>query len=151
MMWLDYVSFISAIVSVAGFILTLWQVWGIKKKISDAAEDARKRLREVLDLSQISKTIKLIEQIQANANSRKWDLAMSQMQELHSVLIQISSKEDLRKFVRDDFDTGLMTMPSNMNKINELCKGTRNDDLRTLFLDLQKIKDNLLIIDAHLK
>lgn len=151
MTWIDYVSLISAIVSVAGFALTLWQLCGLKKKITTAADDAKKRYREVLDLSQISKTIKLIEQIQTNANNRKWDLILSQMQELHSVLIQISSKEDLRKFVRDDFDLCLMTMPSNMNKINELCKGTINDDLRTLFLDLQNIKDNLLLIDANLK
>lgn len=151
MTWIDYVSLISAIISDVGFALTIWQLCGLKKKIKTAADDAKKRYREALDLSQISKTIKLIEQIQTNANNHKWDLTLSQMQELQGVLIQISAEEDLQKFVRDDFDVCLMTMPSNMDKINELCKGAVNDDLRTLFLDLQNIKDNLLLIDANLK
>lgn len=150
-MWRDIVNIIGLLGTFIGLGFTLWQVWGVKRQVQEAADAAELRVREVMDLSIISKNIKVIESIQNHVRNKKWDLALVQMQELQTVLLAISEDKRLIRFARENFKDCLMTMPSNMSILNELCQNESNDDLRSFFSDMQNIRDNLTIIETHLK
>lgn len=150
-MWRDVVNIIGLIGTFTGLGFTLWQVWGVKRQVQEAANAAELRVRNVMDLSIISKSIKVIESIQNHVRNKKWDLALVQMQELQTVLLSISEDKRLLQFARKNFNDCLMTMPSNMSILNELCQDKGNDDLRSFFSDMQDIRDNLTVIETHLK
>lgn len=150
--WLNVFSLIGSIVSILGFGITVYQIIGLKKVIADAEKQARMHLQGVIDLSLVSNRILLVDLIIKNLQGQEWALAHSRLQDLHSTILAINEKESLMSYRRRDFYKCILSLPQDLVILAELSSDSNKIiDLRALFEDLQIVRDNLTIIETHLK
>lgn len=99
MTWFNVVSIIASIVTIVGFTLTLYQVWGVKKKVNGAVLDTKQHLQTIDALQIANKAEKQIPHILTSLASEEWMLAGYLVEQLYSDLLElgniIGKKEEL--------------------------------------------------------
>ena len=91
---IDWISIISAIITLIGLILTVCQLMlisNVKKQVEDARKDTKERMDGILNISTLSSVISKIEHLQTHITSKNWEVSLLFMQEIHKCIIDIST------------------------------------------------------------
>ena len=72
---IDWISIISALITLIGLILTVCQLMlisNVKKQVEDARKDTKERMDGILNISTLSSVIGKIEHLQTFLTSKNW-------------------------------------------------------------------------------
>lgn len=87
----EIVSVVGSVASLFGLIIAILQISSLKKiaeETNRAVEETKAELIQSISISDVSKAIKLIEQIQMYAGNKKFEAAHLRLQDLRILLIQ---------------------------------------------------------------
>ena len=87
---IDWISIISAGITIIGFALTVWQlclISNVKKQVKDARNDTKEKMDGILNISTLSSIIIKIEHLQTHLTSKNWEVSLLFMQEIHKCII----------------------------------------------------------------
>lgn len=149
---IDWISGISAVVSLIGFFFTLWQVWGVKKQIRQASEQTKTKMQQALNLTLVADMGRTAELLMNALANKKWDRALSFMTEINKALIEISTYDEVEAITRSSFKTAIQRLPTDLCQLRLIaCEEEQNTDIRFVIKNLQTIQDNLKLIEIYLK
>lgn len=153
--FIDWVSIISACITLIGFVLTVWQLYlisNVKKQVKDARNETKERMDGILNISTLSGVIGKIEHLQTFLTNKNWEVSLLFMQEIHKCIIDISTNPITEKATRDDFSDAKKRLVSDLDTIRSIVSGDEtNTDMRFIQNNLQTIIDNLQLIVINLK
>lgn len=153
--FIDWVSIISACITLIGFVLTVWQLYlisNVKKQVKDARNETKERMDGILNISTLSGVIGKIEHLQTFLTNKNWEVSLLFMQEIHKCIIDISTNPITEKATRDDFSDAKKRLVSDLDTIRSIVSGDEtNTDMRFIQNNLQTIIDNLQLIVITLK
>lgn len=152
---IDWISIISALITLIGLILTVCQLMlisNVKKQVEDARKDTRERMDGILNISTLSSVISKIEHLQTHITSKNWEVSLLFMQEIHKCIIDISTNPIAEEVTRNDFSEAKQRLVSDLDTIRSIVSGDEtNTDMRFIQNNLQTIIDNLQLIVINLK
>lgn len=152
---IDWISIISAIITLIGLILTVCQLMlisNVKKQVEDARKDTKERMDGILNISTLSSVISKIEHLQTHITSKNWEVSLLFMQEIHKCIIDISTNPIAEEVTRNDFSEAKQRLVSDLDTIRSIVSGDEtNTDMRFIQNNLQTIIDNLQLIVINLK
>lgn len=152
---IDWISIISALITLIGLILTVYQLMlisNVKKQVEDARKDTKERMDGILNISTLSGVIGKIEHLQTFLTNKNWEVSLLFMQEIHKCIIDISTNPITEKATRDDFSDAKKRLVSDLDTIRSIVSGDEtNTDMRFIQNNLQTIIDNLQLIVINLK
>lgn len=152
---IDWISIISAGITIIGFALTVWQlclISNVKKQVKDARNDTKERMDGILNISTLSSIIIKIEHLQTHLTSKNWEVSLLFMQEIHKCIINISTNPIAEEVTRDDFTEARQRLVSDLDTLRAIVSGDEaNTDMRFIQKNLQTIIDNLQLIVITLK
>lgn len=152
---IDWISIISALITLIGLILTVCQLMlisNVKKQVEDARKDTKERMDGILNISTLSSVISKIEHLQTHITSKNWEVSLLFMQEIHKCIIDISTNPIAEEVTRNDFSEAKQRLVSDLDTIRSIVSGDEtNTDMRFIQNNLQTIIDNLQLIVINLK
>lgn len=152
---IDWISIISALITLIGLILTVCQLMlisNVKKQVEDARKDTKERMDGILNISTLSGVIGKIEHLQTFLTNKNWEVSLLFMQEIHKCIIDISTNPIAEEVTRNDFSEAKQRLVSDLDTIRSIVSGDEtNTDMRFIQNNLQTIIDNLQLIVITLK
>ena len=152
---IDWISIISALITLIGLILTVCQLMlisNVKKQVEDARKDTKERMDGIMNISTLSSVISKIEHLQTFLTNKNWEVSLLFMQEIHKCIIDISTNPIAEEVTRNDFSEAKQRLVSDLDTIRSIVSGDEtNTDMRFIQNNLQTIIDNLQLIVINLK
>ena len=152
---IDWISIISALITLIGLILTVCQLMlisNVKKQVEDARKDTKERMDGIMNISTLSSVISKIEHLQIFLTNKNWEVSLLFMQEIHKCIIDISTNPIAEEVTRNDFSEAKQRLVSDLDTIRSIVSGDEtNTDMRFIQNNLQTIIDNLQLIVINLK
>lgn len=150
--WVDIVSIGGSIITVIGFLITIWQLWNVKKLTKAAANSARQKIKNALTIEEITSTRHNLINTCIYLRNEKFELAWVSMHDIQKTLLNISKDSSYKTIVRENFDKKLNAFNSDIsllgNKVN-----MPDEDIRisNIVENLEKIIENISLIINYLK
>lgn len=142
---------IASILTIIGFIITVWQLISFKKKLDRNAREVKDTQRNLIHLASVSDAIRLVELIQEHIMASELRLALYRSQELNKVLNDINDEEVVRKNVRDNYNKTRVSFSERLSALQQSILYKEYYDPKHMLDTLQNISDNLQIVQKQLK
>jgi hypothetical protein len=153
---LNFVSLLCNFLSIYGLILAYYQILSLKElsiKTQTAVEISSQQLQKVLSVSELSKSKKLVEEIQQYLHNNDLRGALIRLTDLKEILIQTKYNRDLSKFtLLKTYKTIITNTAIDINSINiSLIRNTGNVDKELIISNLEITKSRLIEFENELK
>ncbi|HWZ22024.1 MAG TPA: hypothetical protein VNW06_05185 [Cytophagaceae bacterium] len=154
---LVYISLFGSFLSLFGLILAYYQILSLKQlsiKTEKAVTISNQRLQKVLSISELSKSKKLVEEIQHFLHSDNFSGALIRLTDLKETLIQTKYNESLEKFtLLKAYKTILTNTAIDINSINSsiIKKSCDKIDKALIINNLEITKSKLIEFENELK
>lgn len=149
-------SIVGTLASVFGILIVFLQIL-VLNSLSQSTKSATEKLKNDIYLfliaSDISKTIKIVQEIQSYNRIRKFELAIMRMQELKHDLMKIKNNEMIKDFVKSETISDFVSALSiDINGI-EKCLNSKSISINSSKLNgsLELIGNELIDLDTKLK
>lgn len=154
-----WASDIGCIVTVLGFIITIYQIFRIKSTtsaIQTEVETTQSKIQKVLAISDLSKSSETIKIIYSYLNSGNYELAHTKMMEINDLIIEIKEVPALKgigDFTRlEDYGKYLAKdLKDLQEKIIVEHAEVGKDTIKVILSNLRAISDLFAKINAQLK
>jgi hypothetical protein len=142
--------------SVYGIIVAYVQILSVKETTENTeqrVEDANKRVMKMLSISDISKAIKTVHEIQNYLISNKDESSIIRLKDLKSILIQLKYNSEIGELTdSNDFTDSLATISIHMENLNYNLIGTKTGlNKGKIISDLEIIENQLNEFEGLLK
>ncbi|MEC7770838.1 MAG: hypothetical protein VX798_06620 [Bacteroidota bacterium] len=142
--------------SIFGIIIAYIQILTVKRTTEltkEKVEESNKRIAKTLSVSDLSKAIKLVHEIQNYLVAGKVESAIIRLKDLKSILIYLKYNDDLSKLTSTEIYTeSLSNVSINMSNLTkELIGQKKGIDKSKIIEDLETIEDQLGEFEGHLK
>lgn len=109
--------------SLYGLLIAYLQIKSIKetsKETQKAVNESTIRINQVLSISELSKSNKIIQEIQTSLQNDKLELALIRMKDLKSILIQIKYNEDLLEYTNAQlYNQNITELGGDINNLHD--------------------------------
>jgi translation initiation factor 2 beta subunit (eIF-2beta)/eIF-5 len=142
------------VASFFGFLIVMVQLQYVKRvseETKHAVEDTQKSLMSAISIADISKTIKLIEQVQIYVGQDKYELAWVRLKDVRFYFTQLSSHPE---FSKENTSSGEKTSQSigvHLNNLHTAYSQSKKFDPSKLNITLEKMLNVLLKVEHNLK
>jgi hypothetical protein len=150
------VSAAGSLASFVGLTVVALQLAAVRKAslaAASAAGETRESLTKLLALADVSKTIKLVEQIQNDVGAKKYEIARIRMQDVRANMVQFQPRavslgaEDVAAFERCLINVGLDLA----NLYDAAFETGKPINASTLSRNLEEVVAVLLRVERHIK
>ena len=145
---INYITFSGTYSSLFGIMLAYTQIISVKEtteNTKEKVEESNKRTIKILSVSELSKAIKLVHEIQNYLFADKSESAIIRLKDLKSILIQIKFNTELEKLTKTEtYKESLADISINMTNLTQHLIGSKSGINKT------KIISDLEIIENHL-
>jgi len=153
---INYFSIMGTYSSVYGIIVAYVQILSVKETTENTeqrVEDANKRVMKMLSISDISKAIKTVHEIQNYLISNKDESSIIRLKDLKSILIQLKYNSEIGELTdSNDFTDSLATISIHMENLNYNLIGTKTGlNKGKIISDLEIIENQLNEFEGLLK
>lgn len=152
---INNISVFGTILSLVGFTFSILQMYSIKeinKKTQSEVNKSITKINNILSVSELSKAIKIIQEIQQYLHSDKKELSLIRMKDLKQILIQIQSNEKLKIENNDDFNQYMTDLSIDINNISDnLLNDKKRVDLSKIISNLEEVSTILSKFENNLK
>lgn len=145
---INIVSIIGTCFSLTGLIIAIKQISALNK-ITDATKKAvdsnTLRINQVLSISEVSRAVKLVEQIQEFIRNSMYEKAHLRMQDLKYIIIKTEAMDELKKIISEKpVRKYLLTLSSDINSVSEYIV---NKDLK---INFKVLNSNMEALSTYL-
>ena len=127
--------------SLYGILIAYLQIQSIREtseKTKEAVEQSSSRINQILSVSDLSKSNKVIQEIQIFLQNDKLELALIRMKDLKSILIQVKFNDDLSEYTEDHlYNQNITDLGADINNLYDQITGIKKG------LNFSKINQNL--------
>lgn len=153
---INYLAYFGTFTTIYGLLITYAQIVGIREQsiLTDLkVEESLNRTHKILSISKLSKSIKLVQEIQGYLRHSKLESAVIRLKDLKNILIQLKYNNGIDEFINSDQHKDCLTNISvNTNNINQQLAGTKTGiNVRKIISDLEIAENHLVEIEGHLK
>lgn len=153
---INYISIFGTFTSIYGLIVAYLQILSVKKTselMKNEVEKANKNTIKIISISDLSKAIKLVQEIQQYLLSDKTESAVIRLKDLKSILINLKYNDQLKFFTdKKDYKDSLGNISINITNLNnELLKIKSEISKSKIISDLEKVESQLGEFEGHLK
>ena len=153
---INVTALVGSIASAFGLLIAVLQILSLKKiteATQEAVQETKDKLRRVISLSDVSRAIKLIEEIQNYASEEKYQLARLRLQDLRSLLLQFSGNADFGEIVEPElYERFLEDVNLSVVNLYDIMVGRKKRfDHSKLNQTLEKIVTILIQLENKLK
>lgn len=153
---INYFSIMGTYSSVYGIIVAYVQILSVKETTENTrqrVEDANKRVMKMLSVSDISKAIKTVHEIQNYLLSNKDESSIIRLKDLKSILIQLKYNSEIGELAdSNDFTDSLATISIHMENLNHNLIGSKTGlNKGKIISDLEIIENQLNEFEGLLK
>jgi|SRR5690606_9473447 len=153
---INYFSIMGTYSSVYGIIVAYVQILSVKETTENTkqkVEDANKRVMKMLSVSDISKAIKTVHEIQNYLLSNKDESSIIRLKDLKSILIQLKYNSEIGELAdSNDFTDSLGTISIHMENLNHNLIGSKTGlNKGKIISDLEIIENQLNEFEGLLK
>lgn len=147
-----WISFWGLVVTVTGFIITLWQLVVVNMKVKKVEKATKTRIENTLNLVVIVEMVNQISSLQDDLRREQWEMSIFKMSTLHVSLSEIAPKKVTKECVRYDFDTCVSKITSDLSVLRDYRNQKPNkNDVRSMLRNLDVLLENLKLIEQKLK
>ncbi len=148
----DWISFCGVVFTVIGFILTVRQLYSVKKKVKDVEQATKTRIENTLTLVVVVEMLQLVNSIHDNLQAEEWGKSIGKMSSLHMSLSGIISHEIVKKYSREDFRKCVSQIPSDLSILRNYKKSIPTQaQVRSMERNLDTLVENLKLVEQKLK
>jgi len=142
--------------SVYGIFVAYIQILSVKESANvtkQEVEKANKKVIKILSISDLSKAIKIVQEVQTNLVSGREELSIIRLKDLKSILIQLKYNKELKTLTTEETYTDLLSKISiHMTNINNDLIGSKEGyNKGTVISDLEEIENQLNEFEGKLK
>lgn len=153
---LNYFSFSGTYTSVFGIIIAYAQIISVREtaeKTEIEVRNSNKKIMNILQVSDLAKAIKLVQEIQNYLYSEKIEIAILRLKDLKSILILIKHNSELEKLSnKKAYRDSLNDVGINLNNLSQLHLGVKKGvSIDKIISDLEIIENLLGEFEGHLK
>ena len=127
--------------SLYGILIAYLQIQSIKEtseKTKRAVEESSNRINQILSVSDLSKSNKVIQEIQYFLQNDKVELALLRMKDLKAILIQIKFNEDLIEYTENNlYNQNITDLGADINNLHDQITGAKKG------INFSKVNQNL--------
>lgn len=150
------IGLVGTAASIIGLVMVLFQlakIRGITESAKLSAEKTRNEMNQFLFISDLSKTIKTIEEIQQYNRNKKFEMSLLRMQELKSYLSQIINNDKIEVYIDlNGIKKKLTGISVDINSINkEVINNDDSLDILELNNSLELLHNQIIDLDSKLK
>lgn len=152
--WTDSISYFGCLGTWLGLIIVFMQTHGIQKStdaVSEAVETSNKQIMKILSVSDISRHAQMISEIHSYIRAQKWELCHLRMQEILSILADISIHNENYGVTKDDINDKLSTIKEDIRNLNETIIGKSSMDSSYIANNLVELNQFFYSICSRLK
>lgn len=137
----NFFTLFGTFVSVYGIILAYLQLRNLNEINSEtkaAVENSILKINQILSVSELSRAIKIIQEIQTSIQHKKNELCLLRLKDLKTILIQIKFNKDLEEYTNTEiYNNNITDLSIDINNISDLLIKNK------LGVDFSKINSNL--------
>jgi len=145
-----YLSLIGILISIS----QIQDVASINESTKQAIDDSIHRLNQLVVIADLSKAIKIIEEIQQFIQQHNYPIALIRMKDLKTILIQAKHNQDvLTNFNTTLFEINVNELIKDIFKLEEYILGVRNRNfnISKISKNLGALSTILTIVETKLK
>jgi hypothetical protein len=145
-----YLSLIGILISIS----QIQDVASINESTKKAIDDSIHRLNQLVVIADLSKAIKIIEEVQQFIQQHNYPIALIRMKDLKTILIQAKHNEDvLTNFNTTLFEINVNELIKDIFKLEEYILGVRNRNfnISKISKNLGALSTILTIVETKLK
>jgi len=153
---INYFSIMGTYSSVYGIVVAYFQILSVKETTENTkkkVEDANNRVMKLLSVSDISKAIKIVHEVQNYLLSNKDESSIIRLKDLKSILIQLKYNTEIGTLANtSDFTDSLATISIHMENLNHNLIGSKSGlNKGKIISDLEIIENQLNEFEGILK
>lgn len=152
---LNLISIFGTYLSLFGIIMSFFQIYDLKE-INDQTQKevniSLAKINNILSISELSKSLKIIDEIQNSLRAKKNEISLIRMKDLKYILIQIKHNKELKIHTTNEEYTQLLVdlsidisnLSDNILKPNKSVNITRvNSNLENIATKLSELENQL--------
>lgn len=153
---INYVTYFGTYTSIFGIMITYAQILSVKEISEDTKlkiEDSLQKTYKILTISELSKSIKLVQEIQNYLLNSKLESAVIRLKDLKSTLIQLKHNNNLDEYTKSSvYSTYLTNISVNTTNLNQHIIGSKTGvNINKIVSNLEDIENHLGEIEGYLK
>lgn len=117
--------------SIIGIVTIIIQTYGVSRAtdaINKAVEENNKTIKKLLTIDDISKHLQMLREIDAYVNQNRWDVAHLRLNEMHLILVDISSNINIYSIEKSDMDSCLSDIRDDLRNLNRAIHNNESID-----------------------
>lgn len=153
---LNLVSIFGTYLSLFGIIMSFIQIYDLKAindKTQKEINESLKKINNILSVSELSKSLKIVDEIQNSLRANKNELALIRMKDLKYILIQIKHNKTLERYTsNDEYSDLLVDLSIDISNLSDnIFKPHKNINVTKVNLNLEKISTKFSELENKLK
>lgn len=137
----NFFTLFGTFASIFGLWIAYIQIISLKltnEKTKTAVENSLNKINQMLSVSELSKAIKIIQEIQTSNINGKHEVSLIRMKDLKSILIQIKYNSELNIYTETSiYNQNITDISIDINNLNDLLIGKKKG------LNFSKLNSNL--------
>ncbi len=152
----NIVNIVGTVFSIVAFIIAIIQLNSIKKIsiiTNSTIEETKNKLKNSFSISDVSRGIKIIQEIQNYMSTDKYELARMRLQDLKPILIQLEQSVEFVSIFdsKDSYENSVLEIEVNISNFYDVIQGKRKINIGKLKLTLEKLSSVLIKYEQKLK
>lgn len=133
--------------------LQIQSIKGISTETKDAVDASAKKVNQIISVSELSKSNKVVQEIQIYLQDNKFELALVRMKDLKAILIQIQYNEHLADYVNDKlYNVNITDLATDMNNLyDHMTGGKKGINFSKLNQNMENLSTTLSQFENQLK
>ncbi len=153
---LNLITIFGTYLSLFGIIMSFIQIYDLKAindKTQKEVNESLKKINNILSVSELSKSLKIVDEIQSSLRANKNEVALIRMKDLKYVLIQIKHNKSLEKYTaNDEYSDLLIDLSIDISNLSDnIFKPHKNINVTKVNLNLEKISTKFSELENKLK
>lgn len=155
----NFVSIFGTFLSFFGIVFAFLQLENLKEINNNTNTEVKKsisRVNDILSISELSKGVKIIQEIQASIHNKKYELSLIRMKDLKHILIQTKHNSKLIELTKNiEYEDSIMNLSIDINNVSDsLLKSNKtvnyskvNSNLEGLSTKISELENKLKFIE----
>jgi hypothetical protein len=153
---LNYISYFGTYISIFGLLITYAQIMSVKEIAESTnlkVEETLNKTFKILIISELTKAIKLVQEIQNYLVNNKYEAGVIRLKDLKNILIQLKHHEIIKEFTKSsEYRQVLINISVNTTNITQHLNGTKvGINSGKIIGSLEEIENLLAEMEGHLK
>ncbi len=153
---LNLISISGSYLSLFGIIMSFIQIYDLKTindKTQREVNQSLTKINNILSVSELSKSLKIIDEVQNSLRANKNELALIRMKDLKYIIIQIKHNKELEKYTNnEDYSNLLVDLSIDISNLSDnILKPQKSINITKVNSNLENISTKFSELENKLK